>query len=101
MSFTDNTIPKGARVKDEGPKKEDKEMTVEEQLTKAKKPGQDAMLMHPYYHGKIETVPKACIRSFDDFSIWYSPGVAEPCKDIAKNPERVYDHTCKWNTVAV
>ncbi|MFA7063722.1 MAG: NADP-dependent malic enzyme [Methanomethylophilus sp.] len=101
MSFIDNTIPKGARVKDEGPKKEDKEMTVEEQLTKAKKPGQDAMLMHPYYHGKIETVPKACIRSFDDFSIWYSPGVAEPCKDIAKNPERVYDHTCKWNTVAV
>ncbi len=78
-----------------------KELTVEERLELAKKPGKDAMVMHKYYGGKIETVPKACIRSFDDFAIWYSPGVAEPCKDIAKNPEAVYDHTCKWNTVAV
>ena len=80
---------------------EKKELTVEERLALAKKPGIDAMKMHPYYGGKIETVPKACIRSFDDFSIWYSPGVAEPCKDIAANPEKVYEHTCKWNTVAV
>ncbi len=76
-------------------------MTVEERLAKAKKPGQDAMILHKYYGGKIEVVPKACVRSFDDFSIWYSPGVAEPCKDIAKNPEKVYEHTWKWNTVAV
>lgn len=82
-------------------KKNDKELTVEERLELAKKPGKDAMVMHKYYGGKIETVPKACIRSFDDFSIWYSPGVAEPCKDIAKNPDMVYEHTCKWNTVAV
>ncbi len=79
----------------------DKELTVEERLELAKKPGQDAMVMHKYYKGKIETVPKACIRSFDDFAIWYSPGVAEPCRDIAANPEMVYEHTCKWNTVAV
>lgn len=78
-----------------------KELTVEERLELAKKPGKDAMVMHKYYGGKIETVPKACIRSFDDFAIWYSPGVAEPCKDIAKNPDMVYEHTCKWNTVAV
>ncbi len=83
------------------PAAEKKELTVEERLALAKKPGIDAMKMHPYYGGKIETVPKACIRSFDDFSIWYSPGVAEPCKDIAANPEKVYEHTCKWNTVAV
>ena len=83
------------------PAAEKKELTVEERLALAKKPGIDAMKMHPYYGGKIETVPKACIRSFDDFSIWYSPGVAEPCKDIAVNPEKVYEHTCKWNTVAV
>lgn len=78
-----------------------KELTVEERLELAKKPGKDAMVMHKYYGGKIETVPKSCIRSFDDFAIWYSPGVAEPCKDIAKNPDMVYEHTCKWNTVAV
>ncbi len=77
------------------------EMSVEECLELAKKPGKDAMVMHKFYHGKIETVPKACIRSFDDFAIWYSPGVAEPCKDIAANANMVYEHTCKWNTVAV
>ncbi|MDR2845780.1 MAG: NADP-dependent malic enzyme [Candidatus Methanoplasma sp.] len=79
----------------------DRDITVEERLEKAKKPGQDAMIMHKFYGGKIEIVPKACVRSFDDFAIWYSPGVAEPCKDIAKNPETVYEHTWKWNTVAV
>ena len=79
----------------------EKEMTVEERLELAKKPGKDAMVMHKFYGGKIETVPKACVRSFDDFAIWYSPGVAEPCKDIAANPDMVYEHTCKWNTVAV
>jgi len=79
----------------------DQEISVEERLARAKKPGQDAMKMHPYYGGKIEVVPKACVRSFDDFAIWYSPGVAEPCKDIAKNPDMVYEHTWKWNTVAV
>lgn len=79
----------------------DKEMTVEEMLAKAEKPGEDAKILHKFYGGKTEVVPKACIRSFDDFSIWYSPGVAEPCRQIAENPEMVYDLTCKWNTVAV
>jgi len=79
----------------------DKDVTIEERLERAKKPGQDAMILHKYYGGKIEITPKACVRSFDDFAIWYSPGVAEPCKDIAKNPEMAYEHTCKWNTVAV
>ena len=59
------------------------------------------MKLHPFYRGKIETVPKACIRSLDDFAIWYTPGVAAPCRAIQKNPELVYEHTNKWNTVAV
>ena len=79
----------------------DENISVEERLERAKKPGRDAMVMHKFYGGKVEVVPKACVRSFDDFAIWYSPGVAEPCKDIAANPEKVYDHTWKWNTVAV
>ena len=77
------------------------EIDVEALLAKAKKPVEDAMVLHPFYKGKIETVPKCAVRSFRDFAIWYTPGVAEPCRDIAKNPDRVYDHTSKWNTVAV
>ena len=80
---------------------DDKELTVEQRLEKAKQPGKDAMILHKYYGGKIEIVPKACVRSFDDFAIWYSPGVAEPCKAIAKDIDQVYEHTWKWNTVAV
>ncbi len=74
---------------------------VEELLAKAKKPSADAMEMHPFYRGKIETALKCCIRDINDFAIWYTPGVAAPCRDIAANPDRVYDHTSKWNSVAV
>jgi malate dehydrogenase (oxaloacetate-decarboxylating) len=41
------------------------------------------------------------VRDFNDFAIWYTPGVAAPCRAIAENPEKVYDYTNKWNTVAV
>jgi malate dehydrogenase (oxaloacetate-decarboxylating) len=80
---------------------EKKIMNVEELLAKAAKPSADALKLHPYYRGKIETTLKCTVRSFDDFAIWYTPGVAAPCKDIAANPEKVYDHTNKWNTVVV
>ncbi|HHY38996.1 MAG TPA: NADP-dependent malic enzyme [Clostridia bacterium] len=76
-------------------------LTKEELLAKAKKPAQDAMIMHPFYRGKIQVVPRCAVRSLDDFAIWYTPGVAEPCKAIKQNKELVYEHTCKWNTVAV
>ncbi len=75
--------------------------TVQELLDQAEKPGRDAMKLHPFYQGKIETVPKCCIRDFDDFGIWYSPGVAQPCLDIQAHPETVFDHTNKANFVAV
>jgi malate dehydrogenase (oxaloacetate-decarboxylating) len=70
-------------------------------LEKAIKPGKYAMRLHPFYKGKIEVIPKCCIRDFNDFAIWYTPGVAEPCKEIQKHPLKVYDYTNKWNTVAV
>lgn len=73
----------------------------EELLAKARKPAEDALRLHPYYQGKIETLPKCAIRDFQDFAIWYSPGVAAPCKEIAQNQELVYKYTNKWNTVAV
>ena len=80
---------------------EKKTVTVEELLAKATKPSADAMLLHPFYRGKVETALKCSVRDFNDFAIWYTPGVAAPCKDIEANPEMVYEHTNKWNTVAV
>jgi malate dehydrogenase (oxaloacetate-decarboxylating) len=70
-------------------------------LNKAQKPSEDAMALHPFYRGKIETALKCCVRDINDFAIWYTPGVAAPCRDIEANPDRVYDHTNKWNSVAV
>jgi len=84
-----------------GKSSEAKKMTKEELLAKAFKPAEDAMKLHPFFTGKLETSPKCCIRDFDDFAIWYTPGVAEVCKDIFKHPEKVYEHTNKGNTVAV
>jgi malate dehydrogenase (oxaloacetate-decarboxylating) len=77
------------------------EPTVEELLAKAKKPSEDAMKMHPFYKGKMQTLPRCAIRSFKDFAIWYTPGVAAPCKAIQANPDLAYDYTSKWNTIAV
>jgi len=78
-----------------------KKPTVKELLAKAEKPGKDAMKLHPFYHGKIEVVPKCIIRNFEDFGIWYTPGVAQPCRAIKENKNLVYDMTNKWNNVAV
>ncbi len=79
----------------------EKKVSVEELLAKARKPAEDAMKLHPFYKGKIQVIPKCVIRSMDDFAIWYTPGVAEPCRDIAKNPDMVFEHTNKANFVAV
>ena len=70
-------------------------------LARAAKPDDDALRLHPFYRGKIETGLRCCVRDFDDFAIWYSPGVAAPCRAIAADPEKAYDYTRKWNTVAV
>jgi malate dehydrogenase (oxaloacetate-decarboxylating) len=78
-----------------------KQLNEKQLLEKAHKPGKDAMRLHPFYHGKIEIIPKCRIKDFNDFAIWYTPGVAEPCKEIQRHPMKVYDLTNKWNTVAV
>src|SRR5512134_1746547 len=71
-------------------------MNIEELLAKAKKPSADAMALHPFYRGKVETALKCTVRSFNDFAIWYTPGVAAPCRAIAADPELVYEYTNKW-----
>jgi len=73
----------------------------DESLRKAYLPSQLALKYHPFYRGKIEVVPKCPIRSFDDFAIWYTPGVAEACESIKNRPEAVFEFTNKWNTIAI
>jgi malate dehydrogenase (oxaloacetate-decarboxylating) len=77
------------------------EKRIEELLAKAQKPAEEAMRLHSFYQGKMSTLPKCPVRGFDDFSIWYSPGVAAPCRAIAEAPERVYELTNKGNMIAV
>jgi len=73
----------------------------DELLAKAKKPAEDAMKLHPFYKGKVEVSLKSAVRNYDDFAIWYTPGVAAPCRAIFENKEEVYNHTNKANFVAV
>lgn len=75
--------------------------TLAELLAKAQKPAQDALRLHPLYKGKIQMMPKCPIRNLDDFAIWYTPGVAAPCKAIQREPALVYDYTNKANTIAI
>ncbi len=77
------------------------EVTKEQLLEKARKPAKDAMRLHPFYKGKMQTAPRCTIRDFNDFAIWYTPGVAEPCRAIQKDEKLVYEYTNKWNTIAV
>jgi malate dehydrogenase (oxaloacetate-decarboxylating) len=78
-----------------------KEVTVEQLLAKAEEPSKDAMRLHPFYKGKIMVLPKCRIRDFNDFAIWYTPGVASPCREIEKDIDKVYELTNKGNFVAV
>ena len=75
--------------------------TVDELLAKAKKPAQLSPGMHKFYEGKMQVIPKCAIRSVDDFAVWYTPGVAAPCRMIQADPEKSFELTNRWNYVAV
>ena len=75
--------------------------TVEELLEKAKKPSKLAPPLHKFYEGKVQTMPKCAVRTADDFAIWYTPGVAAPCREIKKDPDKSFELTNRWNYVAV
>jgi len=79
----------------------EEKVTKEELIKRAEQPGKDAMKLHPYYQGKMQTVPKCSIWGFDAFSVWYTPGVAKPCLAIKEDKSEVYKHTNKANMVAV
>lgn len=60
-----------------------------------------SLQLHEQWAGKMSTEPKCPVKSREDLSLAYTPGVAEPCRKIAANPEEVYRYTQKGNTIAV
>ena len=62
---------------------------------------EEALKRHEAHHSKVEVVSKLPIETQDDLSVAYTPGVAEPCRKIAENPDDAYRYTCKANTIAV
>ena len=60
-----------------------------------------ALAKHKEWNGKLETISKTPVKSREDLSVAYTPGVAEPCRVIAKDKEAAYTYTMKANTVAV
>ncbi len=70
-------------------------------LAQAQQPAQAALRLHPFYRGKVQIALKCPVRDFDDFAIWYTPGVAASCRAIQENPDLAYSHTNKANTIAI
>ena len=83
------------------PVKEGRKPTVDELLAKAKKPSMLSPPMHRFYEGKVQVMPKCAITSPADFAIWYTPGVAAPCKEIQADKDKSFELTNRWNYVAV
>ena len=75
--------------------------TVEDLLARARKPSQLAVPLHKFYEGKVQVMPKCAITSPNDFAIWYTPGVATPCREIQADPNKSFELTNRWNYVAV
>ncbi len=70
-------------------------------MSPSKDISEKALKLHAFYRGKIQTLPKVPVRGREDISVWYTPGVAEPCKEIREDPQKVYEYTNKGNVVAV
>jgi len=62
---------------------------------------EEALRVHKENRGKLEVVGKIPVKTREDLSIAYTPGVAEPCLEIARDPEKIYDYTVKGNMVAI
>jgi malate dehydrogenase (oxaloacetate-decarboxylating) len=84
-----------------GSETKEKKPTLEELLAKTKKPALLAPAMHRFYEGKVQVMPKCSIASTDDFAVWYTPGVAAPCREIQASPDKSFELTNRWNYVAV
>jgi len=63
--------------------------------------GERSLALSEFYAGKVETVPKVPVRSLADFALWYTPGVAAVSRAIHAEPDRSFDLTGRWNTIAI
>ncbi len=61
----------------------------------------ESLKKHYEWRGKLETIPKMPVNTREDLSLAYTPGVAQPCLEIQKCPEKSWELTGRWNTVAV
>jgi malate dehydrogenase (oxaloacetate-decarboxylating) len=75
--------------------------TPQEMHNRASQYSDQAIELHQRYRGKVQMSLKCPVRSFDDFAIWYTPGVAAVCKAIQNNPELSYQYTNRANTIAI
>ncbi|WP_461247189.1 NAD(P)-dependent malic enzyme [Treponema sp. R6D11] len=62
---------------------------------------EESLKKHYLWRGKLETIPKMPVATREDLSLAYTPGVAQPCLEIQKNPDKSWELTGRWNTVAV
>ncbi|MCG8693928.1 MAG: NADP-dependent malic enzyme [Minwuiales bacterium] len=60
-----------------------------------------ALKLHEFYRGKVQTMPKCPVRGLEDFAVWYTPGVAEPCRAIVQDTQSVDRYTNRGNTIAI
>ncbi len=81
--------------------KNGKRQTVEELLARAKKPTMLSSPLHRFYRGKIQVLSRCPISSAEDIAIWYTPGVATPCKEIQADKDKSFELTNRGNSVAI
>lgn len=62
---------------------------------------EEAIRLHARYRGKVQVLPKCPVRGMADLAVWYTPGVAAPCRTIAVDPDAVWELTNRANTIAV
>jgi len=76
-------------------------MTREELLDRASKPEREAIKLHAFYRGKMQTMLKCQIRDMRDMAIYYTPGIAEPCRAIEEDEGKINELTNRGNTIAI
>lgn len=85
--------PRGTTIQEAPAEKVGKEVITDS--------SQLALSYSKYYEGKIQMVPKVPINTLDDFSVWYTPGVAAVSLAVAKNPDLSFELTNRWNTICI
>lgn len=76
-------------------------MQKSKRTTKKKDPSKLALLYSKHYEGKVQMMPKVPVTSLDDFSIWYTPGVAAVSLAVSKDPDLSFEYTNRWNTLCI